>query len=283
MTIYCQAPSYLQDIPWLDFELSRARELVSALKKQLKRLQKKTTVDQVHDTRVALRRWDCIWQILQADGWESAKFKQGQGRRLKRLLKVLGELRDWDVCLELGAEYSLSGSCLKAWKKNRRLACRKVSRTLAGLEVDHLDEELNTYLQKRCAKLKRRHRQTSWVYTSAFDHLIVYLRQREQLAEQLESTASTSKELHRLRLAIKNWRYFLTEIFGLTNLELVKSQQYLGKIHDLEHLEKLLSGQTEFLALTKIRSEKKQLLQEFSKLRSHLPYGLKPQEITLIS
>jgi CHAD domain-containing protein len=283
MTILCQAPSYLQNTPWVDFELARGRDLSLNLSKQLKRLRQKSGVEQVHDARVALRRWLCVWDILKTDGWQSGKFKRRYTVKLSSLRKDLGKVRDWDVCLDFGRQYNLSTGILRSWKRKRRQALAKVYKHLRRLPLKELAHKLDKYLVRRSHRIKRKIDQTSWIYPSAYDHLVIYLRQREESTRQLEAVAQTVEELHRLRLAIKDWRYFLTELFGLTNLELVKAQQYLGQIHDLERLDKLLSGQTEFYALTKIRAEKNRLLQEFNQLRQNLPYGLKPQEISLIS
>jgi CHAD domain-containing protein len=283
MPIYSQAPTYLQDIAWLDFELKRAQDLAHTLKIQLKRLNRKCSVSRVHDARVALRRWNSVWDVMEADGWQSRKFKSTVSKQLKKLLKVLGDLRDCDVCLELGSEYTISAKLSARWQKKRRLAKRDVDSQLCKMDLTNLEAQINQYLLKRFSKLKKQLHQTSWIYLSAYDHLIVHLLQREQTAQLLESTAKSSKELHQLRLSIKAWRYFLSEFFGLTNLELVKSQQYLGKIHDLDRMEDLMAGYSEWPALTKMHAEKKRLTQKFEKIRHNLPYGLKPQEISLIS
>jgi CHAD domain-containing protein len=105
--------------------------------------------------------------------------------------------------------------------------------------------------------------------------------EQEQFARQVERKASTPESLHQLRLCIKAWRYLLTEFFGLTNLELVKAQQLLGKFNDVHRALVLLESdpQAQELAkdaIAKLQKQSEQLMKEFSEFRKALPYGLRP-------
>ena len=66
------------------------------------------------------------------------------------------------------------------------------------------------------------------------------------------------------------------EFFGLTNLELVRAQQYLGKLNDLDRTRNLLLRDGELDALIKLKAEYQGIRRQFNAIRKNLPYGLRP-------
>jgi hypothetical protein len=88
-----------------------------------------------------------------------------------------------------------------------------------------------------------------------------------------------------LRLSIKAWRYLLAEFYGLTNLQLVRAQQILGKLNDLHRVETLLAESKTPLAneaLSKLNEQREKLLDDFTQFRESLPYGLRPTISSII-
>jgi CHAD domain-containing protein len=116
---------------------------------------------------------------------------------------------------------------------------------------------------------------------SAYGHLEPYLIRIEKVTRKTERQALLPGELHELRISIKSWRYFLTEFFGVTNLQLVRAQQVLGKIHDIDRMLEILSESDNSPLLSRQKLARINLcrdafLAEFALVRKRLPYGLRP-------
>jgi CHAD domain-containing protein len=277
-----QPPLYLAETPWLDYERDCALASCESLTKELRALSGKATTKRVHDARVALRRWSAVWAVLKEDGWESKKFKHGVGAKLKKLRSLLGELRDWDVNLELGKSMCVPQSTLKVWARKRASLRRSSKSLVKDLDTTDMAAELASYLLTRPDKMRTKMPGLLQPMSNAYEHLDRYLALHEDAVRQLEPRANSIEELHQLRLEIKRWRYTLTEFFGLTNLHLVRAQQYLGKLHDIDRLKKLLEAQElkrskpAQKCANQLEDEITRLRREFNAIRRDLPYGLRP-------
>lgn len=269
-------PPHLAEVNWIDHESFAARSAFKDLRAETKGLTKKVSANRVHKTRVTLRRWLSIWKVLRKDGWETAQYKQQIGKPLKRLQKLLGELRDMDVNIELGERLGASKKLLDSWAKARSKAESKLEKHVQGKSLEKVVQRLGEYLRKRPSKIKAT-LPSAKAQQSAFDHVEFYLLEQESIVREQADTARTPEELHQLRLGIKRWRYLLTEFFGLTNLELVRAQQLLGQMHDLDRLTPLLLDEDEEEALDKLKKRRKELLAEIELMRHRLPYGLRPE------
>lgn len=280
------APPHLREQPWLELEQKTALGIYEDIEKVLKKLAKAKLGKEpapklVHETRVVLRRWESIWGVLERDGWSEKKFWKSTGSPLRKLHKLLGALRDWDVNIELADEYELPDSVRKVFKKERARAGKKVSKRLKKLKIKKISKDLLKFLLKRPQQIAVKHAGSSKLFQSAYSHLEPLLAEQEETARGLEAHARTPSELHELRLVVKAWRYLLADFFGLTNLELVRAQQLLGKLNDLERLGQLVgaiaaqdAGATR--AMIKIQEQKLKLLSDFDSLRTNFPYGLRP-------
>lgn len=278
---------HLKERSWLEFEESTAIALCNNLAEELKLLAKKANARHVHDTRVALRRWDAVWSVLERDGWRTDAYNKRVGRHLKRLRKRLGELRDWDVNIETGQSFSVPDQLLERWKQERSQAEKRMRRGLKEMKVGKLPKRLRKFIEKRPFQLRREIAQVKvrLLAENAYEHLEPYLVEQEELTKDAEAVAHDWQTLHQLRLRIKHWRYLLTEFFGLTNLELVRAQQLLGKYNDISRISRLLneSEHTKALAkdaLAKIESQSELLMKEFTEFRKSLPYGLRPAVVS---
>ncbi|HEY9868620.1 MAG TPA: CHAD domain-containing protein [Candidatus Obscuribacterales bacterium] len=270
-----KVPAHLDETPWIDFEQSTALALCDSLEQELRRLVAQPTAKRVHDTRVALRRWFSVWSVMRKDGWQSKKFKRRVAQPMRRLLRTLGSLRDWDVNLSLGKELGCPKEMLRQWKKERALVRDAVTTTIDHLDPDSTMRRLRKYITRRPERLRSKLPAESTM-ESAYDHIDRFVKAQEDRVQELESHARTPEELHQLRLAVKRWRYLLTEFFGLTNLQLVRTQQTLGKLNDLYRLEGLLIRQPSPAVMARLEEQRQQLLTEFDDIRSALPYGLRP-------
>lgn len=273
-------PPHLDGSPWLAFEQQRALHIYDDLSRSLRRLARKPSADRVHEARVVLRRWDCIWNVLEADDWSTKKYSKNVGKELKKIRHLLGTLRDCDVNIEVAESLAAPKEIIEKWQLERKAIARKTKKKLKNLDVDTLLKRLSTFLLKRPEKLRHKVEVNGENETdSAYNHLEPFVRNQEEIARQLASSATNPEELHALRLSIKAWRYLLAEFYGLTNLELVRAQQILGKLNDLHRVETLLAATESPLAnesLNKSNQQREKLLDDFTQFRETLPYGLRP-------
>ena len=278
---------HLNERSWLEFEEITAIELCGNLALELKRISKKASSKHVHDTRVALRRWDSVWNVLDRDGWRTDVFDKKIGRHLKKLRKLLGELRDWDVNIEVGTTLGVPAALLEDWSQARDRAEKHIRSGLKKMKVAKLPKRMRKFIRVRPYEVRREIAQVKlrMLAESAYAHLEPYLTEQEELTRQAEAVANDWQTMHQLRLCIKGWRYLLTEFFGLTNLELVRAQQLLGKYNDISRISRLINEDeaSKVLAkdaLSKIESQSDLLMKEFTELRKTLPYGLRPVMIS---
>jgi CHAD domain-containing protein len=276
-------PEHLTDTPWLEFEQMTARSCLENLEREMKLLAKKANAKRVHDTRVALRRWDSIWSVLQSDGWETEDFKEKVASRLRKLHSRLGKLRDWDVNIETALNHGLSDQFIKDWLRERGKLGRKVKKAIKKMNVPKLLKRLRRFVEQRPAQMADEYAgREALLHVSAYEHLEQYLTQQERTAHQLEQEAITPEELHKLRLSIKAWRYLLAEFYMVTNLELVRAQQILGKLNDVWRVLSLLQDMPDEQrdlaknVIADLQANREKLLKEFTDFREALPYGLRP-------
>ncbi|MGH9552525.1 MAG: CHAD domain-containing protein [Terriglobales bacterium] len=215
-----QVLPHLNQSNWLEFEQSTAESLFENLSDELDRISHSPTSKRVHDTRVALRRWDSIWVVLERDGWRTKAYWKNVGKPLRRLRKALGELRDWDVNLETGEAVGLPKAILTEWSAERDFNRKKMRKELKKIDMDALLKQFARFIRKRPRELRQEIEETypEQLLQTAFDHLEPFLQEQEVLTTQIERIATTPETMHQLRLAIKAWRYLLTEFYGLTNL-----------------------------------------------------------------
>ncbi len=268
-------PEHLDSESWVDFELRAALALVGAMEAEIKKLKLRQIKERVHKSRVSLRRWFSVWSFLEKDGWEKKKFRKKVLTPLREFLKSLGSLRDCDVNIETAEKLQCDAETLAELKKNRKRLKLQIEKRLQKLNPDKLAMRIESYLESQAERL--RSEVDTGETQSAFAHFDRYLRSHEEQVKKLGLRAPTSANLHKLRLAIKKWRYLLTECMGLTNLTLVRAQTLLGEIHDYDRLEPVLKTLHEHRgALARLRLERAALIQDFQKLKKDLPFGLRP-------
>jgi CHAD domain-containing protein len=270
-------PPHLATVSWIDHETNTALLAFKDLRKDLKELKKKVSAARVHRSRVTLRRWASIWSVLRKDGWETEKFNRQVGKPLRRLQKLLGGLRDLDVNIEQGERLGCTQEQFNVWMKDHSRAQEKLEKFVDRKDITKILKRLEEFLKKHGEKVQQLLPRAK-AEQSAFDHIEFFLLKQESITREQAESAHTPEEFHQLRLSIKRWRYLLTEFFGVTNLELVRAQQILGQMHDLDRLTPiLLHADNEEAALAKLKTRRKELLSEIEQMRRRLPYGLRPE------
>jgi CHAD domain-containing protein len=273
-------PPHLRNNPWPTYQIDVLAKLFPELRKALNKLRRKITSKRVHAARVVLRRWQAVTKVVTSEVSPIRNYK-GLKVRLNTVRKILGNLRDWEILLELGETLDIPESLQCKWRQKRVRLLAKVEKCVSGKSLSKRLRQFNKSLKQQQQNLARFKDVSHLGAISAYNHLEPLLDKLEDQARQAESTAFSPEQLHELRLKIKYWRYFLTEFYGLTNLELVKAQQLLGKIHDLDFLVEVISQSKkpsilDNRKLARIMDLRQSLLQEFAQLRRHLPYGLRP-------
>jgi len=275
------SPAHLSQESWVEFEHRAALNLLGALEGELKKLKLRVTPERVHKSRVSLRRWFSVWSFLADDGWEEKKFKKKVLTPLRVFLKELGELRDFDVNIETAEHLSCDEETMEDLKACRKRLKQRIDKSLSELDPEEVIARIENYMESKATDLDEIIKAEPNKDHSAFAHFDRYIRTHEEQVKKLSEKATCSQSLHKLRLAIKKWRYLLTECMGLTNLELVKSQTLLGEIHDYDRLEAFLEEHEHHSpALAALRLERSTRVQEFEQLKVFLPFGLRPGTIT---
>jgi CHAD domain-containing protein len=273
-------PPHLRHSSWPIYEVKVLTDLLPDLQAVVTKLNKKISTKRVHATRVVLRRWQAVAQVVANDDWKLPKY-QMLDKRLNKFRKSLGKLRDSEILLELAQTLELPDKLIRRWKAASKDQLKKVDKCLVKTEPVPRLKAFARLVKRRKKNLDSLRDASQFGYRSAYHHLEPLLQRLEQQTRDLEPRATTSEDLHQLRIKIKNWRYFLTEFYGLTNLQLVRAQQVLGKLHDLDRLIEVLKESGDLVVLDnqdlhQINNMRKELLIEFDTFRKSLPYGLRP-------
>ena len=216
-----------------DYLFAQWQELLRLRKAVLQRF-----VDQdIHDLRVTSRRLrvllDLIWQYAACDDTRRLR------RRIRRLTRELGQLRNIDEAgsyLE-GLDQEGLAPLLKQLRKQRRKEARRVRLLLEDLRCKRLTRQLHKSAKSLISNDQ-----------GAADRLLHLLAERSQALYQPINELLPAVDLcglpdkrHRLRIAIKKWRYFneLLAILlagdrkGLLG-DLKRYQTLLGDLNDRE-------------------------------------------------
>lgn len=270
-------PSHLLSESWVEFELKSALHLLSAMEAELKKLKLRLIKERVHKSRVSIRRWFSIWGFLAEEGWEEKKFRKKVLAPLKDFLKELGDLRDCDVNIETAEKIYCDKETMEEIKQIRKKLRNRIDKSLHEIDPEKLIQKIENYLEEKARELHEEIKVSENEDHSAFAHFDKFITAHEDQVKKLSLKSSSPESLHKLRLAIKKWRYLLTECMGLTNLELVRAQTLLGEIHDYDRLEAFLQNSEEHSgAVIRLRLEREALVKDFEQLKTQLPYGLRP-------
>jgi CHAD domain-containing protein len=202
-----------------------------------KKVYRKPSVKSVHQLRVALRRMRASLWILQHSS-RNACFKN-LNRKLRKLVKHLGRVRELDVALEDADLYGLNSDILRKQRKRNRLAVRRIFTAKLRKKIDRQTDDV-------IGKIRNE---------AAFNPYLALRILRQKLVRWLRRTHKNDKSLHKLRIQFKKTRYVLEGI-GRPVDPLREVQQSLGKIHDLEVLQELL-GKNKSLAQKQTAFKKK--------------------------
>jgi len=224
--------------------------------------------DDVHDTRVALRRCrtmaEAVREVNPDPGWRKLK------KATKRVFHSLGDLRDTQIEKEWVKKFGAPGDSVR--KHMLRLLSRREKKCRATAE-----DALDNFDRKAWRKLSRK-----LPDKARFFPLDSVVFQREALSRLNEAAAlfqkarkrPSSAAWHRTRIGIKRFRYvvenFLPHRYEAWASDLKQMQDLLGDVHDLDVLRTDIKKESANLApaevtmwLEKIAAERKSRLNEF--------------------
>lgn len=208
---------------------------ISSIENIEKKIHKKPTVKQVHKLRVASRRIMTLKQI----------FGLGKIPELSKLVKKLGKLRDLDVGIENAIKYHFDESSLI---RKRKIARDKLISFTSKKKRKRVEKEIHD------AEIKLQEKLSPGVVPIIEEF-------RQKLMEEFDEELSAD-DLHHFRITIKKARYFF-ESLGKPVDDLIKLQDHLGQIHDLDVL-------SEFYRPSKdLERDKQKLLKQLPAIQSN--------------
>ncbi|HNM48654.1 MAG TPA: CHAD domain-containing protein [Candidatus Obscuribacter sp.] len=322
-TLVKAVPEHLLNLNWFELEEARALSVYEELSGSLGGINHKLSPKLVHELRVVIRRWYSIWEILELDNWQDKYYEKKIKSPLEKINKHLGGLRDMDVNIELAADFQAPSLLIASWRKKRAKLRRKAAQAIQELKPGKIDRRLAEHLSRRAYELERlliplpedQGKKTpsitypfkSPLEKASYHHIDVFLLDCEAEAKTMAARELSAEELHELRLVIKRWRYLLTEFFGVSNIELVRAQQLLGRHHDLVRLKEALlkyekkrerkpardckkrelskeqlAEQKSKLSecLSRVSLELNRVDDEIKRVKQELPYGLRPYRVS---
>jgi CHAD domain-containing protein len=185
------------------------------LERCLKLRAESDSVEAVHDLRVASRR-------LRAFGVAfrdvlGARVLARLEKRLKRVTKAAGAIRDWDVQIGLcearigvasgDVERASLEHLLERFDAERALALRKAEKRLGKVDIEALSSVMGSALEGAVARLPPPHRQRAHA-----GELLLGLVDNASEHTPLTDGAEDPERMHRLRIKLKELRYAL-ELF----------------------------------------------------------------------
>ncbi|MGB9455484.1 MAG: CHAD domain-containing protein [Bryobacteraceae bacterium] len=245
------------------FATEQAARLLRRLALQIVRTTKSHGAAEVHDLRVAIRRFMCVLVVLKPC------FRPKESRRIRRRLKEImvqaGSVRDCDIALRLVAKLApSSGPLVRQLRTEREEATRALAASLrcwvrrnltakwwVALEGEGGAQEFSANAVKVTAR-----RIMPWMAKEYF-----------RCGKDAARDQAPAEELHRFRIAAKNFRYALdlfAPLYGASANGLIQQlkdiQTLLGEVNDCATVGRMVSrhkGGREILAALKKRQRKK--------------------------
>ncbi len=238
---------------------ARTAELLHSLDLQIQRALKSADSGQVHDLRVATRRFAQALYVFGSADSRATKVR----RELKPLMNAAGDVRDFDIAIKMIAKDNAAGDAkiVAAIEQERAKAQSRLSAELQKIA----GRESITRWRKQISRNPE---------TGGADHAILLAaRLFFSRGETAGKAKSPPRALHRLRIAAKKLRYTLElgpGVMSRNQLEKIEQLQAdLGKIHDLDAVRELLKEYPGSKKLRgSMRKEQRTLTREFHKFWS---------------
>ncbi len=190
------------------FAADQVAKLLRRLAYQVGRTAKSPHENDVHDLRVAIRRFT---QALAAfDSCVPAKEAKKIRRRLKKIMALAGDVRDCDMALALLSKSKVAPvALLSSFRKRRKEAERDLTVALKGWMECHSYSEWRTALENT----GRGGARYDPIEVTATHNLQPMLREFLSRGKQAIRPKAALEKIHQFRIVAKRLRYTL-ELFG---------------------------------------------------------------------
>lgn len=244
----------------------------------------------IHDVRVASRRLRSWLKIMEETAYQPKKTRKFR-RGLRGLANSLGQARDAEVFREHLKKYRSANSLLevksfepleKIIKDRHKQGLKAFIKVVESPKTIHLVEKLDDFLENPAEHSRKPPKDSNEMVPSRVNHLMAssILRRYEGMQAYIPYLPGSVLVLHRLRVAIKHFRYNLEFFQGALPpsaasliTRLVTAQDLLGEIHDYEVARQILeelkedssssNPEMEAYSLSRVE-ERDRLLQEFN-------------------
>ena len=256
------------------FAMERGDALLRSVVTQVSRTVRSRSANEVHDLRVAIRRFMRILVVLKPclPRGESRRIRRG----LKRIMSQAGSVRDHDIAIRLLAKLALpeSGSMSQRFQEGRGVAAQALSASLQRWGERNLAAAWRNALgaQKDHGMADARFSAAS-IGATARRIVPQMLAELFRLGKNAAREGASAKELHKFRIAAKDFRYTLDLLKPLDGtasvsrllVQLKGIQTVLGDINDCAAVRRMLSrgkastqeGGKEILSALRKRQRKK--------------------------
>ena len=220
-------------LPLRKFARAQALERLDEVRRQMRIVRRDPNPDAVHDLRVSIRRFSSVLQVF-PECFFPKRAAQGR-KRLKRVLKAAGQVRDRDIALSLAAQADEDGERLGKLIKERKAAARRLRRALAKRK------RRKALAVARRAVRQRKPRPSAadgWRPQAPADlnaaqrlpalTQALFAAGREALADPVDPA-----ELHALRLHTKRLRYTFELFLPCYGPELEERVRQLSRLQDM--------------------------------------------------
>ncbi len=222
------------DLPLAKYARAQALQRHAEVARNMRRVRREPEAEAVHDLRVSIRRFSSVLQVF--PGCFCRKRVAAARKRLQRVLRAAGEVRDRDIALELSAQADPAQCSRESLESDRGKAARRLRRL-----VGKKRRRRALSAAKRAVRLRRASRRLAskgWSPASPANENAVerlpalFRRLFEQGRRALEEPVKPAK-LHALRLKVKRRRYTLELFAPCYGPELVERLDQLKTLQDL--------------------------------------------------
>jgi CHAD domain-containing protein len=221
-------------------------------------------VAEVHDLRVAIRRFTRILVVLKAC------FPRGESRRMRRGLKRImiqaGSVRDHDVAIRLltkvAASEAGSVALVQNLRERREDAALTLTASLRRWGQRSLAASWRKALDSEVVRKGADARFCSSPIDATVKHILPAMaKDHFRCGKQAAYKDASAKEIHRFRIAAKNLRYTL-DLFAPVFATINRGTPLLGLIEQLKEIQALLGDINDCATVRRMLSRKKDLPQK---------------------
>jgi CHAD domain-containing protein len=228
------------------FAAEQADRLLSRLAFQLNRTIKSHDADQVHDLRVAIRRF--TQALIAFKPCFPRREIRTIHRRLKKIMVLAGDVRNCDIAMKLlpKLKFPASIALLREFRNERTAAEQPLLRSLKRWVVRRSSSRWRTGLETAAAANRFSHRS---IHDTAKRTLSGMMQDFFTRGGEAARQKASPEQLHQFRLAAKRLRYTLelfAPLYGPSvnaMLEQIRSvQTYLGAVNDCETVRSMVEA-----------------------------------------